>query len=138
MFGIFIYFMIEENSIWVTTLAGAIFCAFLGMTLPIYFNLGGELIYPIGEAYGTTLFTAGMNIFGLLVIEIVKVIESKVGSESPDKNVGLVWTAAFQGGLFFLGLIFFLGRVNDFDVLLRKYGGYRNIKHFACDRDFAL
>ena len=47
MFGLFEYLMIEEYSIWVTTLTGAICFAFLGMTLPIYFNLGGELIYPI-------------------------------------------------------------------------------------------
>ena len=121
MFGIFEYLMIEEYSIWVTTLTGAIFFAFLAMTLPIYFNLGGELIYPIGEAYATTLFTAGMNIFGLLVIEIVKIIESKVGSEGLDKNIGLVWTGAFQGGLLFIGLISFLGRVDEFNVDLRKW-----------------
>lgn len=44
--------MISGYPIWVTILTGAIFVACLGMTLPIYFNLGGELIYPIGEAHG--------------------------------------------------------------------------------------
>ena len=44
--------MIYGYPIWAIILTGAIFVTCLGMTLPIYFNLGGELIYPIGEAHG--------------------------------------------------------------------------------------
>ena len=51
-FVVFEYVMIYGYPIWVIILTGAIFVTCLGMTLPIYFNLGGELIYPIGEAHG--------------------------------------------------------------------------------------
>lgn len=37
---------------WVIIVTGGIFVVCLGMTLPIYFNLGGEIIFPIGEAHG--------------------------------------------------------------------------------------
>ena len=73
-FVAFEYVLITGYQMWIIILTGAIFVIFLGMTFPIYFNLGGELIYPIGEAHGTTLFTAGMNVFGLLIIESNKVI----------------------------------------------------------------
>ena len=111
-FAVFEYFLINEFATWVVILTGAIFVACLGMTLPIYFNLGGELVYPIGEAHATILFTAGMNIFGLVIIESIKIIDSEIGSEGSD--FGLIWTGVFQGGLLFLGLIFFAGRVESF------------------------
>ena len=43
--------MISGYPIWVIIVTGAIFVVCLGMTLPIYFNLGGEIIFPIGEAH---------------------------------------------------------------------------------------
>ena len=112
-FVAFEYVLITGYQMWIIILTGAIFVTFLGMTFPIYFNLGGELIYPIGEAHGTTLFTAGMNVFGLLIIELIKVIDLKARLDNPDsiKNDGLLWTGVFQGVLFFLGLVFLIGRV---------------------------
>ena len=88
------------------------------MTLPIYFNLGGELVYPVGEAHATTLFSAGMNVFGLLVIESIKLIDSKASSRGSDGTInnGLLWTGIFQGGLLLLGLIFLIGRVHRFST----------------------
>ena len=112
-FAAFEYVLISGYQMWIIILTGAIFVTFLGMTFPIYFNLGGELIYPIGEAHGTTLFTAGMNVFGLLIIELIKVIDLKARLDNPDsaKNDGLLWTGVFQGVLFLLGLVFLIGRV---------------------------
>ena len=106
-FVAFEYVLITGYQMWIIIIIGAIFVTFLGMTFPIYFNLGGELIYPIGEAHGTTLFTAGMNVFGLLIIELIKVIDLKARLDNPDssKNDGLLWTG------FFLGLVFLIGRV---------------------------
>lgn len=100
----------------VIVLTGAIFVTLLGMTLPIYFNLGGELVYPVGEAHATTIFTAGMNVFGLLIIELIKLIDSKARSKGPESTIndGLLWTGIFQGGLLLLGLIFLIGRVHRF------------------------
>ena len=43
--------MINRYPIWVIIVSGAIFVACLGMTLPIYFNLGDEIIFPIDEAH---------------------------------------------------------------------------------------
>ena len=51
-----------------------------------------------------------MNVFGLTVIEIVKVVEAK-GNESEEKN-GLLWTAVFQGAFFLIGLLLLIGRVS--------------------------
>ena len=62
------------------------------MTIPIYFNLGGELVYPVGEAHATTFFTAGMNVFGLLIIELIKLIDSKSTANDPNTKNGLLWT----------------------------------------------
>ena len=53
--------MISGYPIWVTILTGAVFVACLGMTLPIYFNLGGELIYPISEAHGQDFSNNSQN-----------------------------------------------------------------------------
>ena len=50
-YAAFEYFMISGYPIWVIIVTGAIFVVCLGMTLPIYFNLGGEIIFPIGEAH---------------------------------------------------------------------------------------
>ena len=106
--------------------------SFLGMTLPIYFNLGAELIYPIGEAHGTTLFTSGMNFFGLLIIELTKVIDLQ--------NNGLLWTGVFQGGLLFFGLVFLIGRVERLKPtsnysLLNTRGGGPIIQQNVCGGD---
>ena len=113
IFIAFEYVLISGYQMWIMILTGAIFVTFLVMTFPIYFNLVGELIYPIGEAHGTTLFTAGMNVFGLLIIELVKVIDLKARLNNPDstKNDGLLWTGVFQGVIFLLGLVFLIGRV---------------------------
>ena len=43
--------MINRYPIWVIIVSGAIFVVCLGMTLPIYFNFGGEIIFPIDEAH---------------------------------------------------------------------------------------
>ena len=93
---------------WITILTGTIIATFFEMTLPIYFNLGGELVYPVGEADATALFSAGMNVFGLLVIELIKLVDSKARSRAPEITInnGLLWTGIFQGGLFFLALFF--------------------------------
>ena len=109
---------------WIIVLTGAIFVSFLGMTLPIYFNLGAELIYPIGEAHGTTLFTSGMNFFGLLIIELTKVIDLQ--------NNGLLWTGVFQGGLLFFGLVFLIGRVER----LKPTSNYSLLNTLFCRSDF--
>ena len=55
-FVAFEYVMIHGYPIWVIIITGAIFVTCLGMTLPIYFNLGGELIFPIGEAHGQDFY----------------------------------------------------------------------------------
>ena len=112
MYGVFEYIMITGNTILVSVLTGAVFAFTMSMTLPTYFNLGGEIIYPEGEAHSTTMFTVGMNVFGLTVIEIVKVVEAK-GNESEQKN-GLLWTAVFQGAFFLIGLLLLIGRVLEF------------------------
>ena len=76
-------------------------------------HYGLRLVYPVGEAHATTFFTAGMNVFGLLIIELIKVIDLKARLDNPDssKNDGLLWTGVFQGVLFLLGLVFLIGRV---------------------------
>ena len=64
----------------------------------------------------TTLFTAGLNVFGLLIIEFVKLIDRKtVNLEIPQNldNSNLLWSGIFQGGLLLLGLVFFTGRVDS-------------------------
>ena len=36
---------------WSVILSGAVFSMSLNMTIPVFFNYGGELIYPEGEAH---------------------------------------------------------------------------------------
>lgn len=55
-------------------------------------HYGLRLVYPVGEAHATTFFTAGMNVFGLLIIELIKFIDSKSNANDPDTNYGLLWT----------------------------------------------
>ena len=64
----------------------------------------------------TTLFTAGLNVFGLLIIEFVKLIENNVPPRNSDsiealENMRLLWTGVFQCGLLIIGLVFLIGRV---------------------------
>ena len=71
----------------------------------------------------TTLFTAGLNVFGLLIIEFVKIIETNAPPKSFTsfeniENIGLLWTGVFQGGLLIIGLVFLIGRV---EVVLRRF-----------------
>lgn len=61
--------------------------------------------------------------FGLLIIEFVKIIETNVALRSfvsfqNIENIGLLWTGVFQGGLLFIGLVFLIGRV---EVVLRRF-----------------
>ena len=127
MYGVFEYIMISGNTFLVSVLTGAVFAFTMSMTLPTYFNLGGEIIYPEGEAHSTTMFTVGMNVFGLTVIEIVKVVEAK-GNESEAKN-GLLWTAVFQGAFFLIGLLLLIGRVFEFFTTeLVMMFGYFNLE----------
>ena len=126
MYGVFEYIMITGNTFLVSVLTGAVFAFTMSMTLPTYFNLGGEIIYPEGEAHSTTMFTVGMNVFGLTVIEIVKVVEAK-GNESEQQN-GLLWTAVFQGAFFLIGLLLLIGRVLEFFTIeLEIRFGYFNL-----------
>jgi len=49
------------------------FCTFVyAMTIPIYFNLGGEITFPTGEAHSTALNAFTMNMVGLILVEFVK------------------------------------------------------------------
>ena len=68
--------------------------------------------------------------FGLLIIELVKIIETNPPPKSFTsfqniENIGLLWTGVFQGGLLIIGLGFLIGRV---EVVLR--GIRRSLKFF--------
>ena len=68
--------------------------------------------------------------FGLLIIELVKIIETNAPPKSFTsfqniENIGLLWTGVFQGGLLIIGLGFLIGRV---EVVLR--GIRRSLKFF--------
>lgn len=68
----------------------------------------------------TSLFTAAMNIFGLVIIELVKIVDAKAGLGKKDPlRSGLIWTSVLQGGLLLLGLILLVGQVQDFVQYLR-------------------
>merc|ERR1712176_1749108 len=69
------------------------------MTIPIYFNLGGEITFPTGEAHSTALNAFTMNMVGLILVEFVKIIF--------DQN-GFIWTAVFQGSCLLIGMILFI------------------------------
>ena len=57
---------------WANVILGG-FCTFAyAMTIPIYYNLGGEITFPIGEAHSTALNAFTMNMVGLILVEIVK------------------------------------------------------------------
>ena len=66
------------------------------------------------HTYSTSLFTAAMNIFGLIIIELVKIVDAKAeqGKKNPAQS-GLIWTSVLQGGLLLLGLILLIGSVQD-------------------------
>ena len=55
-----------------------------------------------------------MNIFGLIIIELVKIVDAKAGQGrmNPAQS-GLIWTSVLQGGLLLLGLILLIGLVQD-------------------------
>ena len=55
-----------------------------------------------------------MNIFGLIIIELVKIVDAKAGQGSKNSaQSGLIWTSVLQGGLLLLGLILLVGSVQD-------------------------
>ena len=55
-----------------------------------------------------------MNIFGLIIIELVKIVDTRagMGKQDPSRS-GLIWTSVLQGGLLLLGLILLMGGVQD-------------------------
>ena len=67
----------------------------LGTPTP-YFNFGGELTYPAPENLSAALLLLSMNIFGLIITEIYKVI---------DSHAGMIWSAVFLVGILVVGLI---------------------------------
>ena len=72
VFCIFFYVMYFYRIYWVNVILGG-FCTFVyAMTIPIYFNLGGEITFPTGEAHSTALNAFTMNMVGLILVEFVK------------------------------------------------------------------
>ena len=55
-----------------------------------------------------------MNIFGLIIIELVKIVDTRagLGKKDPSRS-GLIWTSILQGGLLLFGLILLMGGVQD-------------------------
>ena len=51
LFVLFEYILIADMPFWSVILSGAVFSMSLNMTIPVFFNYGGELIYPEGEAH---------------------------------------------------------------------------------------
>ena len=53
-FGIFVYVMTIHKIFWANLVSGAFFPFFFSMTIPVYFNLAAETVYPCGEAQSTS------------------------------------------------------------------------------------
>ena len=53
-FGVFVYVMTIHKIFWANLLTGAFFPFFFSMTIPVYFNLAAETVYPCGEAQSTS------------------------------------------------------------------------------------
>ena len=55
-----------------------------------------------------------MNIFGLIIIELVKIVDTRAGLGKKDPSrYGLIWTSILQGGLLLFGLVLLMGGVQD-------------------------
>ena len=57
---------------WANVILGGVCTFAYAMTIPIYFNLGGEITFPTGEAHSTALNAFTMNMVGLILVEFVK------------------------------------------------------------------
>lgn len=75
----------------------------MGMPTP-YFNLGGELTYPEPENLSAALLLLTMNIVGLIITEIYKVI---------DLHAGMIWSAVFLVITLTIGLILLIFTKED-------------------------
>ena len=69
-----------------------------------YFNLGGELTYPAPENLSAALLLLAMNIIGLIITEIYKVI---------DSHAGMIWSAVFLVSTLVVGLILLIFTKED-------------------------
>ena len=69
-----------------------------------YFNLGGELTYPAPENLSAALLLLAMNIIGLIITEIYKVI---------DSHAGMIWSAVFLVSTLVMGLILLIFTKED-------------------------
>ena len=72
IFCIFFCVMYFYRVYWVNVILGGVCTFAYAMTIPIYFNLGGEITFPTGEAHSTALNAFTMNMVGLILSEFVK------------------------------------------------------------------